>query len=325
MQIHRTARGGAALIILGIVLSGCISNSNAEIVSDVTPTISPTLTAAHPPPETVTVAVPSATAIPMENPPPEPMPTEDTRLLPEQWLQWPIIPTLSPSMIEIYLHGIEMGNNPHSFSKAGDCQNIPEIYLGMLDMPGSYWLVPSEAHLQETIDYFAGSFGRDSIAVKGGFSFPALFSPLRADPAHCGPGETPLECEVRIWDPTFLMVSMELPFSGRTPESYEEYLTQVVEYALSRGVIPILTTKADNIERDYSINQAIARVAYAYDVPMINYWLAVQGLPDRGIDTADTLFPGFHTSIAARNTRTYDFLRTLDGFLRIVEPLLPPQ
>ncbi len=324
MHYLRAARGGAALLILGIVLSSCNPVSETETVFLEIPDQDFSSEAtAEDLESTSTTVPPSATSEPTETSTPDPTSTEDTRPTPEQWGLWPVIPTLSPAMVEVYLQGLEMGNNPHHFSKAGDCQNVPGMYLGIFDTPGSYFLRTSESHLQETVDHFAGSFGRDSIAVKGGFTFPALFSPLRADPSQCSPGETPLECEIRIWDPTFLIISMELPFTGRTPESYEGYLVQVVEYALSRGIVPVLTTKVDNIEGDYSINRAIARVAYEYDVPMMNYWLSVQGLPNRGIDAEDTLFPGFHTTIAARSLRDYDTLRTLDSFLRIVEPYLP--
>ncbi|HEY70022.1 MAG TPA: hypothetical protein G4O08_05495 [Anaerolineae bacterium] len=327
MQIRRSIVGAILqTFLLTTILTGCIGAYNPGLISHGNPGIVPSVeTVVADPTETTQLVVPMGTAAPTETSTPEPSPTADTRPLPEDWFQWPIIPTLSPSMVEVYLQGVEMGNDPHHFSKAGDCQNVPGMFMGLFDIPDFYTLSASQAHLQETIDFYAGSFGRDSIAVKGGFTFPALFSPLRADPTQCGPGETPLECELRIWDPTFLIVSMELPFSGRTSETYEEYLTQVVEYALDHGIVPILTTKADNIEQDYSINQSIARVAYAYDVPMINFWLAVQGLPNRGIDIEDTLFPGFHTSGAARRVRSYDVLQTLDDFLRIVRPLLPPE
>ena len=274
MQIRRSIVGAILQIsLLSTILTGCIGAYNPGLVPHDNPGVAASMeTLVSDPIETIQPVVPTETASPTETYTPEPSPTPDTRPLPEDWVQWPVIPTLSPTMVEVYLHGIEMGNDPHHFSKAGDCQNVPGMFLGLFDIPDFYTLSASQAHMQETIDFYAGSWGRDSIAVKGGFTFPALFSPLRADPTQCGPGETPLECEIRIWDPTFLIISMELPFSGRTPESYEEYLTQVVEYALDHGIVPILTTKADNIEQDYSINQSIARVAYAYDVPMINFW-----------------------------------------------------
>ncbi len=319
MKIRSVVMGGATIIILGIALWSGISLSKAQTVCDQdqesNPSASPSHTMTELQVETATIVTASATAAPTECPTPESTPPELE--------EWPVIPTLSPAMVEVYLQGIEMGNDPRRFSKAGDCQNVPAIYLGIFDTPGSYNLRLSEGHLQETIDHYQGSFGRDSIAVKGGFTFPALFSPLRADPVLCSPGETPLECELRIWNPTFLIVSMEFPFSGRTAETYEEYLTQVVEYALARGIVPVLTTKVDNIEGDNSINQTIARVAYRYDVPMMNYWLSVKDLPYWGIDVADTLYPGFHTTAEARTLRNYDTLRTLDGFLRTVQPLLP--
>lgn len=325
MHIHRAAGGGVALIILGLVFTSCkpVSESDTVFLEIPDPDFSAGIRIEQT--GTPTNVPASMTLEPTQTSTPAPTPTEDNRPTPDQWRLWPVIPALSPAMVEVYLHGLEMGNNPHRFSKAGDCQNVPGMYLDIFDTPGSYFLRSSESYLQETIDHFAGSYVRDSIAVKGGFTFPALFSPLRADPTQCGPGETPLECEIRIWDPTFLIISMELPFTGRTPESYEAYLVQVVEYALSRGIVPILTTKVDNIEGDFSINQAIARVAYEYDVPMMNYWLSVQGLPNRGIDAEDTLFPGFHTTVAARSVRDYDTLRTLDGFLRTVKPFLPAE
>jgi hypothetical protein len=48
-------------------------------------------------------------------------------------------------------------------------------------------------------------------------------------------------------------------------------------------VIPVLSTKADNEEGDGSINAAIARLAVEYQVPLWNYWRAVQPLPDHGL------------------------------------------
>ncbi len=47
--------------------------------------------------------------------------------------------------------------------------------------------------------------------------------------------------------------------------------------------MPILATKADNLEGDQAINATIARLAYEYDLPLWNFWLAVQPLPDHGL------------------------------------------
>jgi hypothetical protein len=67
----------------------------------------------------------------------------------------------------------------------------------------------------------------------------------------------------------------------------------VVEYVLSQEVVPILATKADNVEGDNSINAAITRVAYEYEVPLWNFWSAAYPLPDHGLSP-----DGFHLTFA---------------------------
>ena len=59
----------------------------------------------------------------------------------------------------------------------------------------------------------------------------------------------------------------------------------MIEYVIAHGAIPILSTKADNVEGDHSLNLTTARLAYEYDIPLWNFWLAVQPLPAHGMDT----------------------------------------
>ena len=40
---------------------------------------------------------------------------------------------------------------------------------------------------------------------------------------------------------------------------------------------------ADNLEGDYKINKIIASLADEYDVPLWNFWRAVQDLPNHGL------------------------------------------
>lgn len=249
-----------------------------------------------------------------------PTPTADERLKPEEWRDWPVIPTMSPGMIEVYKKGIEMGNRPDAFSKVGDCQNIPEVFLGLFDKE-NYVLPERIAYLQDTLDHFSGSFGREGMALKGGFVFPTVFSPLRADPSVCNPGETPYECELRVHKPSFVLISMEFRYDGRTAEKHEKYLRQAVEYALERGIVPILATKADNYEGDHSLNLTTARIAYEYQVPLWNAWLAVQPLPDHGIDWERDSY-GFHITPDAWQVRSETFLQALDALWNEVKELV---
>ena len=236
-------------------------------------------------------------------------PTEDTRLTPDDWQDWPVIPEVTETAREIYRKGIAMGNNPRAFSKVGDCQNVKQSFLGFFDHPGKYVGLTGIDDLQDTIENFQGYFDRDGQSTQYGFNAAAVLSPLWADPDICLPDETPLECELRITRPTFVLVSLEFWFSGRTPEVYERYMRQIIEYTIAQGSVPILATKADNIEKDHSLNLTTARLAYEYDIPLWNWWAAAQPLWNHGIDTYRD---GFHISVQAWNMRSKTFLQTLD-------------
>jgi len=262
-----------------------------------------------PPAEATSMPEPAATATPDHTP------TPDLRPKPADWRSWPVIPTPSQWLGRVYAAGLAQGNNPQHFSVAGDCQNIPEAFMGVYDIPARFSFPANEQYLLETVAHFSGSFNRDGLAVDGGYNFPAIFTPLRADPTQCENGEDPLACEIRTWQPSFIFISMEFVYEGRTAENYEQYLRQAVDYALAHNVIPILLTKADNVEGGHTINEATARVAYDYDIPLINWWRAAQPLPDHGLDLdrdKGLQPPNFHITYEAWSVRSYVGLKTLD-------------
>ncbi|HSB65104.1 MAG TPA: hypothetical protein VLD65_00915, partial [Anaerolineales bacterium] len=51
--------------------------------------------------------------------------------------------------------------------------------------------------------------------------------------------------------------------------------------------VPIIATKADNIEGNHLINETIANLAQDYDIPLWNFWAAVQDLPNHGLAAYD--------------------------------------
>lgn len=213
--------------------------------------------------------------------------TQAHECTPASWQTKPVIPPVSETAREIYARGLEQGNDPHAFSKVGDCQNVTAYFLSNFDEPGQYDLGPYQ-DLQAVIDQFRGSFTRQSASVQAGYTVASALSPLWADPALCESSETPLACEDRLHNPSLAIISMETwNRTGEQPVSlYEDYLSQVVEYWIGQGVVPILATKADNKEGDGSINAAIVSVAERYDVPLWNFWLAAQSLPGHGFDPA---------------------------------------
>ncbi len=238
-------------------------------------------------------AVASSTITPSAAPTDPPTPTPDTRLPPERWQEWPVIPTPSDYMRVVYQRGLAAGRDATHFSKIGDCQNVDTYFLSVFDRPGEYSLGAQYAYLQPTIDHFRGSWSRKSQAVRGGMNVASVLSPLWADPQQCEKGETPLACEIRLHNPSIVIISMETWWGQKPAETYEAYLRQVVEYILAQNIVPILATKADNLEGDHSINAAIARVAYDYDLPLWNFWAAVQPLPNHGLSP-----DGFHLTFA---------------------------
>jgi uncharacterized protein YraI len=203
--------------------------------------------------------------------------------------QTPIVATATARAQAIFQAGLARGNHPDRFSKVGDCQNITSFFLGVYDR-GEYMLGPDYAYLQDTIDHFAGSFARESASVWSGFNVYAVLDPTWSDPSRCARGESPMACEYRLWKPSYVIISLEV-WHGPT-EMYVDNLRQVLDFWISKDVVPILATKADNREDDWSINAAIAELAWEYDIPLWNFFMAAQPLPDFG------LTDGFHLSYA---------------------------
>jgi hypothetical protein len=209
------------------------------------------------------------------------------------WMQMPVVPAgVSDEMREVYQRGLEMGNDPTHFSVIGDCQNVSSYFLSAFSKPGEYSLGEEYEYLQPTIDYYQDSLMHTSVAVRGGFNAAAVMSPLRS-PKGCNKNESPLDCELRTWRPSVVIVSMETWWSHKPEEEYEKYMRILLDRIIESGAVPIIATKADNLEGNHGINATIAKLAYEYDIPMWNFWAAVQPLPHHGL-TGD----GFHLTFA---------------------------
>lgn len=246
-------------------------------------------------------------------------PPAENRPKPEDWQNWPVVPVVSAHAKQIYETGLAAGTNPSRLSKVGDCQSIKNVLLGMYDKPGGYTLRENGDALKETITQFAGSFDRDGEAVQGGYNAASELTPLMADPQVCEPGETPLECEVRVHNPSIMLISLEVWWDGRSPDVYVKNMRQIIDYAIGRGILPILSTKADNVEGDNSINLATAKLAYEYDIPLWNWWRAAQSLPNHGLDPNRP--DGFHISQEfAWPERSFTALQSVDAVWRAVRP-----
>ena len=239
------------------------------------------------------VATATATPLPTDAPSTTQPPTPT--LAPDAWKSMPIVPVVSSRMVEVYRAGLAAGRDPAHFSKIGDCQNITTYFLADFDDPDKYNLGSEYVYLQPTIDHFAGSWSRQSLAVKGGMNVAAVQNPfwtLTPRPDECNKGETPLACEIRVYNPGIVIISMEESWSGDIGK-YDSYLRKIVEYVLAQDVVPILVTRAEMPNPAISINATVAQIAYDYDIPLWNFWAAAYPLPSHGL-TAD----GFHLTQA---------------------------
>src|SRR6185369_14327369 len=102
--------------------------------------------------------------------------------------------------------GLALGNDPHAFSKIGDCNSTTPFFLAPFDK-GEYAL-GGYASLQGAINNFAGSFDRDGAAAHDGLNTDSIFDSTWADPNLCEASETPVACELRIHRPSIVFVSL---------------------------------------------------------------------------------------------------------------------
>ncbi len=214
----------------------------------------------------------------------ETLDTPDLGILPPDtalWLQLPGLFTAGgPRVREIYERGQTLGNNPRAFSKIGDCNSELPFFLGRFDS-GDYDLGPYQ-YLQPVIDYFAGSFGRQSVTVWTGNHAWSVLDPTFANPTRCLPGETPLACEFRLHRPSVVLIRLGTN-EANTPALFEQYLRAIVDYSIERGVIPVLGTKADQLEGSDAINEVVRRLAAEYQVPLWDFGRIASTLPGRGL------------------------------------------
>jgi hypothetical protein len=206
----------------------------------------------------------------------------------KDWREEPVIPnSVSCSMKQLFSKGLREGRDPHRFSKLGDCQNICLYFLCQFDDPQMYDL-GEYIELQETIDWYKQSFGRDSEAVRGGLNSSAMLSHFFSNKEVCEASEGPAQCELRLYNSSVALISLEEAWNGDVAQ-FESGLRLLIEYVLDQNVVPILATKADNHEGDHAINELIVELASEYQVPLWNFWKAVQGLPNGGLSE-----DGFH-------------------------------
>lgn len=236
------------------------------------------------------------------------------------WQDLPIIPEFSDHARKILKAGIDSGHDPHSFTKVGDCDTSTSWYLSDYDRGPAYYDLGEYGSLQPVIDFFQGSFSWLSFAAKPGFSAASTLSTFFMNYEYCSYDELPLTCEYRIHDPLAVLISLGTN-DGYNPPVFKDNMRQILDITIAQNRLPILMLKADNIERDFSINQDIADLAAEYDIPVYNFWAAIQDLDNHGLQDDGihlTFYSNYfshpkvwETAFAYRNLTTLQMLEKL--------------
>jgi hypothetical protein len=207
---------------------------------------------------------------------------------------YPLVPEIGAYAQAIYQSGLEQGHDPHTLIKVGDCMTFNDYFLIPIG-EGNYDL-GEYADLQPTIDYFMAddqnSFSRVSQASLGGFNASSILESMWANPEFCEAGESPLECEIRHMNPSVALIMFGTNDVQYLPEDqFDYFMRSLVIETMRNGVLPVLSTfphRPEFPEKSILFNQIVANIATEYELPMINLWLALESLPNQGVDPVET-------------------------------------
>lgn len=246
---------------------------------------------------------------------------------PPKRMRLPGVPAVSRKAQQLYRDAVRAGRAPGMVALIGDCNSEHPVYFGRL-AAGAFDLTPYP-ELQRTVQTFAASFQRASLATSGSFNATMAFDSMWSDPKRCKPDEGPLACELRLSNASLLLVSLGTgdTFTWR---EFEANYKAIIEYALAQKVVPVLMTKADALETkqggapaDY-INGIVRKLGAQYGLPVIDFALAARQLPNGGLaiernDNLQTIEP-FHVNEAGMDARILLTLQTLAQFPTVNPP-----
>jgi hypothetical protein len=227
------------------------------------------------------------------------------------------VPALTARQKLLYQQAVRNGKDGSFFTVVGDCNSESTAYLGRL-AAGTFQLPKGQEYLQPTIVRFASSFTRNSMATHGSFGTLAMFDTDWVNPAWCAAGEGPLACELRVTNASVVFIALG---TGDQYEwqDFETNYRAVLSYTLQSGVLPVLVTKADDLETHSGatsgyINGVIRKLGREYGVPVMDFWQATRTLPGYGLRNEGN--DNFHMTPAGSDLRVLMTLQTLEAITR---------
>lgn len=212
----------------------------------------------------------------------------------------------------IYVKGQQLGNRRNIFTTVGDSiTNTPNFlhhFAFGYNLRDYGYLLPALQFFSADTARNSNSFDNDSRASRAYWTTFDVLNPELRDAAICLPDETPIECEYRVVRPaiSLILIGTNDIRDGTPAATYEANLRRIIEISINMGVIPVVSTLPPRIDTNDQVaayNQVIRRLSQSYDIPLWDFWGALQSLPNQGISE-----DGVHPSIpSGAPAATVDF------------------
>lgn len=209
---------------------------------------------------------------------------------------YPVLPELSDHARAIFERGQELERSTIMFSKVGDSMTASESFLVPFG-EGDYSL-GEYTDLEPVIQFYleageTNAFNRQNYATTEGFTTATVLDSTWADADDCNPNESPLACEYRLANPAIALMMFgtnDVMFFDASMFDY--FLRTIVLETIDAGVLPVLYTmpiRPEEPDKSQLFNQIIVKIADDYQLPLINLVVALEHLPEYGVDLNDTL------------------------------------
>jgi hypothetical protein len=289
------------------------------LLTETMPPISPTASATPIPTITATKTQAASTTIHSATDQPKPEAIAVNGLFPEDFIHLPA--KTRHHSLEILARGKAAGRNLNRFSRVGDSILDTEQFFTVFDN-GRYQLGDYQ-YLDNVIQQYRGVFSRVGVAAENGWSAATVLSPKWANDEYCYANETPLACEIRLNNPSLILIHFG---TNDAASSYENNMRRIIEYAIGKGVVPVLITKANRVDEKNQRNEVLYKLADEYYIPLWDFDAVADTLPNRGLAEDKmhlTLAYDFDYSDSPKLFYGYEALNLsgllfLDAFLRDV-------
>ena len=230
---------------------------------------------------------------------------------------FPAYLSLPASARQRYRAALAAGRDGRVFTVAGACNS--EAYAYVRRVATALYDTSGLTALHGVVQRFAPSFSRVSMAARGGYTVASLFDPSWVEPGLCPLGEGPLACELRQTNASVIIIELGTgdQFGWK---DFEKHYRAIVDYALAAGALPILVTKADDLDHQQGgapagyINAIVRRIAGEKQLPLIDFHTATRGLPNYGLLDEGNF--DFHLSPAGSDLHLQATLQMLNALLQ---------